>query len=511
MASVTAHAPNAGLAEGLSTKTIASLRGIISNRLRNEDLRVIRQFRDNSLQLMDHDSDIARICRQQQQLFWERTWHDHLHILRRELPNALNEILDTLEEEFGGRRESTPLRPEQKRQSSAPLTPQSASKEYAFEVTVANGVSKAPITPTEGVGLATGGRSPESATLPRINQSEVNGHQQRRVSTTSFTEAGSPEVPSPVLPSNKRSFDHEENSKESNKRAKNNQQDYSLEKRLLTLAQLKGDECIFRYRNCEGFYVLRCVRDRCKKAFGRDMVYFQSNPFKWDRAMAHFSLYGHGAKETEKIFHKYAWRVTDATEERNLEGLTGNRPAPPPKAHQSPDALTSPPKSPVTTRDKGKGPEKLINDFVRKTMSKNGASTSGPSKSGPPMSIPSSEQLPSRSPSTARKDPNEKQHPQQRDKQREEQPKNGNGGGRSGSEAATNVVPKEKSTNGDKPNDSVTVAVLPPGSSVPDSVSYEISEEEDEEFPSTEKLFNLRRRKDLSYEDVPLAADEFLN
>ncbi|KAI0594857.1 hypothetical protein F4775DRAFT_414419 [Biscogniauxia sp. FL1348] len=298
MTSVTPRVPSPDLAEGLSERTLANIRLIIGSRLRDEDLRVIKQFRDNSMQMMGHDSDITRICRQQQQLFWERTWHKHLQTLRRDLPKTINEILDGLEKEFEDRKVPTPPALEHEQHDSTPLTPQSASKERSREelpmpepVAKPAGLSvapMAPMTPMEGVVLEDGNESIRSFTMP---------------------------ITSPVESPSKRPLDHAESSKSANKRTKSAEQDND---RLLTLDELKEFECIFRYPGHEGFYVLRCERDRCRKSCGQDMIWFDSDPFRWQRAMAHFSIYGHGVKDEAKAFQKYAWRVIDATEERKL-------------------------------------------------------------------------------------------------------------------------------------------------------------------------------------------------
>ncbi|KAI1486740.1 hypothetical protein F5X96DRAFT_215448 [Biscogniauxia mediterranea] len=288
MASVIPRAPSPDIAEDISPKTLAIIRQTIGSRLRDEDLRVIKQFRDNSMQTIGHDSDMTRFCRRKQQLYWEREWHKHLQALRRDLPNTINEILDDLEKEFGDSKELTPPTLEHNNHGSTPLTPQSASKEYSREeFSVPEPVAKpagpptapmAPMTPMEGVVLEDGNESIRSFTMP---------------------------ITSPGESPSKRPFDHAESSRATNKRTKGAEQDND---RLLTLDRLREGECVFRYPGHEGFYVLRCERDRCRKKFSQDLIWFDSYPFRWQRAMAHFSLSGHGVKDEAKVFQKYAWR-----------------------------------------------------------------------------------------------------------------------------------------------------------------------------------------------------------
>ncbi|KAK6849724.1 hypothetical protein PG995_013557 [Apiospora arundinis] len=98
----------------------------------------------------------------------------------------------------------------------------------------------------------------------------------------------------------------------------------------IDLAQVKPDECIFRYKDMPGFYVLRCNNTKCKERLRTNgPYYFRAHPFQWNRAVNHFGGDGHGIKKEDGMFRSYARKVSDATEERNLSSPKARQPQTP--------------------------------------------------------------------------------------------------------------------------------------------------------------------------------------
>ncbi|RYP48809.1 hypothetical protein DL769_011163 [Monosporascus sp. CRB-8-3] len=105
-------------------------------------------------------------------------------------------------------------------------------------------------------------------------------------------------------------------------------------KRTIRIGDVKNDECVFRYGDRKGLYVLRCDRALCKKrerppGWGIGVategnseddgpIYFREYPFASYASWSHFRVLRHRTTNTDQVFGRYAYRVIGATEERNL-------------------------------------------------------------------------------------------------------------------------------------------------------------------------------------------------
>ncbi|KAI5918430.1 hypothetical protein F4810DRAFT_576809 [Camillea tinctor] len=511
MASVT---PPDVVAAHFSAKSLENIRLMIAKRLKDEDLRMMKQLRDISPQVMSDDPDFIRVYRQKQSLVWEQTWHDYLQTLRRDLPTIVTGILNDLEKEFCGYEEPTLPLPEHEQRRSEPLTPQSASKECAMDIDEPSVPAPVP----DPVPSTTGASGAPMAPIEGANRGDSSE------SVRSFRSFTMP-MTSPADVSNKRRLDHAEGSKTTNKRTKNAEQGSN---RVLTLSQLKEGECVFKYEGHEGFYVLRCERERCKKEFKQDMIWFDIYPFTPCRAEEHFSIPGHGVKDNAKIFQKFSWRVTDATEELNIDGPAHDLPAPP-----EPHRPASPPKSPATARDKGKEPAPPINQPARTSTSKDPGSNrrnscSGSSSSSVETVVNEPSALPTRPvPTTpARKVPDKTQR--HLDEMFSVRKPSGSATAtpkKSAYKPAVASSSKSSASGGGRKGKGVTIQTTLPAGPLfvasdlrndDDDESYrEEGEivEDDEGIPPLEEVItprSRRQRKDVSYEDVPLGSNEFL-
>ncbi|KXJ85656.1 hypothetical protein Micbo1qcDRAFT_221822 [Microdochium bolleyi] len=113
-------------------------------------------------------------------------------------------------------------------------------------------------------------------------------------------------------------------------------------KNVITMANVHDDECIHRFGQHEGLYVLRCSLATCKKrladiegasrqtnssrALGKMTVYFTASPLDRDRALNHFKGRGHNVRNIRDIYSRYAIRVTDAAMDRHLGDPADKRP-----------------------------------------------------------------------------------------------------------------------------------------------------------------------------------------
>ncbi|RYP06450.1 hypothetical protein DL765_009486 [Monosporascus sp. GIB2] len=105
-------------------------------------------------------------------------------------------------------------------------------------------------------------------------------------------------------------------------------------RRTIRIGDVKNDECVFRYGDRKGLYVLRCYRALCKKRErppGLGMgaategsseedgpIYFREYPFASYASWSHFRVLRHRTTNADQVFGRYAYRVIGATEERNL-------------------------------------------------------------------------------------------------------------------------------------------------------------------------------------------------
>ncbi|KAH8647217.1 hypothetical protein BX600DRAFT_555465 [Xylariales sp. PMI_506] len=125
---------------------------------------------------------------------------------------------------------------------------------------------------------------------------------------------------------------------------------------------LKPREHSFRYQGFEGEYVIRCNRTTCKEISNSKTIFFQCHPFKTGKAMDHFGGPGHNIKSEEQIFMRYAYKVVDDVNglgNETPDPTVANAPVTPPSRPQAhaakapAEALLTPPSS-VSARGKGK-------------------------------------------------------------------------------------------------------------------------------------------------------------
>ncbi|KAK9419653.1 hypothetical protein SUNI508_07139 [Seiridium unicorne] len=92
---------------------------------------------------------------------------------------------------------------------------------------------------------------------------------------------------------------------------------YARIDRRIELSELHTSECVFQIPNRTTFYVIRCDSRGCSSRV------VEKDPFKYKRAFNHFFRDHTEEPLTEaEIFERYAYEVTDATEDR-IEAHTG--------------------------------------------------------------------------------------------------------------------------------------------------------------------------------------------
>ncbi|CAJ2506626.1 Uu.00g078120.m01.CDS01 [Anthostomella pinea] len=355
-----------GSAEDLGAKVIADICEFTRKRVQDDVLRVLKQLRHESLKGGDkYDPETTRFYCQQQKVFFQGLEHDLVQSLRHGLPKALNCLLDELEEESNASSQQTT-----RSEHTPPPTPLAVSAELPCPPVDYDSDSpfpRAPVAPmsTPGLGLDL----PRRSATPQAPEDQTHNQRDRGFSP-SVTVMGSPVMQSTAGPSQeKRPHDQEEAPKRPNKRSRASNQGSAAQLhwdggKEVTMSQLPVDECVFTRKDRIGFYVLRCCKhDKCKKP-GCDFFYFTNHPYHEKRAYGHFVNRMHNRKNLQHVFNRYAVRVIDATEERNIgdKSLQYKKDS---HAETTPvvDAssyFASPPISPLTSRDKGKQPERPI-------------------------------------------------------------------------------------------------------------------------------------------------------
>ncbi|KAK8111984.1 uncharacterized protein PG998_008441 [Apiospora kogelbergensis] len=321
----------------------------VGEKLRRQDLETFEQELDEALR------DIPRTVKclawfAEQKRLYDAKCREYLELVRPELHRAIDTLIDKLENELATsqkdeQREATSLR--------TPQTPRTASNAFS-----------APSAPSSTFGPSQP-RAPEAAmdALSGIVSSSSRSAtmQAEDVRTASHTDdvedlfgengedEGSPaplracaDILSPANDApgaSKRRTGGEVTREESSKRRRrslpsNNDASAgdarTTNLKPIKLADVKPDECIFRYKELPGYYVLRCNKAVCKdKHRAKDIYYFRAHPFQWNRAVNHFSGENHGIKKEDLMMKKYAREVSDATEECNLSNAKSRQPTTP--------------------------------------------------------------------------------------------------------------------------------------------------------------------------------------
>ncbi|KAI1085473.1 hypothetical protein F5B20DRAFT_518471 [Whalleya microplaca] len=363
MASPTSVSPSVRSVEAFSVRILENIVTLVGDRLKDEELKLLKQARDDPLRSLNNlDPDTSRFFRLQQQQLYQGIWHDLLQKLRRELPQALCDLLKGLEGEMELNEE-----PMAQTQDSALMSPRSATFDFTDAAPSDDIMDiSMPTVPVAEMGASTlGVRSPARSVTPPPDEQLPNKNKPTGSSTTSPSKIGSPVI-TPTAEGSKRPLSSTESPTGPNKRARISQQNYvhyyrgAPPRKPIRLADRKVDECVFRYKNHEGLYILRCNRTSCKDKNRGEIIIFQSDPFKYNLAMNHFSGQGHGIRDADEIFNKYARKVLDATEELNLKRTKQTHPTATATGSAGSRVIT-PSTSPQTSRDKGKQPERQIN------------------------------------------------------------------------------------------------------------------------------------------------------
>ncbi|RYP78064.1 hypothetical protein DL771_000757 [Monosporascus sp. 5C6A] len=150
-------------------------------------------------------------------------------------------------------------------------------------------------------------------------------------------------------------------------------------RRTIRISDVKDDECVFRYGDRKGLYVLRCYRALCKRrerppgstvgaategnSEEDGPIYFREYPFASYASWSHFRVLRHRTTNADQVFGRYAYRVIGATDERNVrkpdpdpdDQLRAKQPF---RQRRSRGGLS--PISVVGREDRGKQPERAI-------------------------------------------------------------------------------------------------------------------------------------------------------
>ncbi|KAI1817756.1 hypothetical protein GGS20DRAFT_582256 [Poronia punctata] len=319
---------NAGLVEALAAGAADTVAALARKGLRDEAFARVAAMRDAALPPGHPDGQ--QFTGGMQHIF-EGILDGVFRIIRDELPKTLDTLFDDLLQEFRG-----------------------------------GGASVTPITPAPTSG-------------PVAKPALVDANAEPVYAPTTADRSQSPVLGSVSGPHNKRASEQDEPCPAPKKRAKRTSQTtgkVSIRKPIQLWA-VRDDECIFRYKDCEGFFVLRCNFRKCKKDVRIDApIVFTSYPFADGLASEHFKWAGHKVSlEESAIFDKFAIPVEGATAEQNLsKDHRGCR-----AGSSSTSLFVSSPEIPQVSPNKGKAPETPVNQHRRHTTTTAKASA-GPSQ-----------------------------------------------------------------------------------------------------------------------------------
>ncbi|KAI1324191.1 hypothetical protein F5Y16DRAFT_381820 [Xylariaceae sp. FL0255] len=335
--------------EILAAGAIADISNVIETRLREKHLKEIIDEKDKLLRsARPGDSDVTRALRRRKLEAVEELWAEIMQNLELELPKALDLLFEDLKREYE--------QPSSRRRNSiTPLTPPTTSRGLPILTNQAATFRERSLTPQE------------------LYVGDVE---------TSMTEAGSPRPPQSP---NKRTLDSTELASPCNTKKKAKRTPHSAQKipendttpnRTIYVRDclLNKGECIFKYGDHTGYYVLRCNYNKCKERLKIEggPIFFQSHPFEDGVAMEHFGGEGHNIRTEQEVFRKFARRVSDANKEHNVEKTMS------PRRDGERSVPISPP--PINNRDKGKQPtQSLLSLFDRRKPANERPSTSGAS------------------------------------------------------------------------------------------------------------------------------------
>ncbi|ORY58736.1 uncharacterized protein BCR38DRAFT_489093 [Pseudomassariella vexata] len=350
-----------------------TLRETIAEKLKHEGLRLLEKARDEAIwSIKPGDGNPWFLSRQQQHLYVENC-RELLQRCRPWLHAAIDEMLDELDQEADsdGTAALSTWR-------SPPITPRPISNAFLItptRVSAATPQTKAPVAPMESpCGRM---RSPaKSVTLPATEHDpELNNVEKETVGATG---AASTLILTSAAGTSKRRNNDPEASKESNKRVKTASKPTTNPVQIIDVYR---GECIFRYKDSSELYVLRCNLTKCKEK-GRPL-FFQADPFKYNRALNHFGGEVHNIKDPDEIWIRYARRVIGAASTRNLGTPKSKQPDISPISTETPNRLRngapSPTTSPTAGRDKGKQPEKPTTPLASRAASGTAKSASSTS------------------------------------------------------------------------------------------------------------------------------------
>ncbi|RYO81930.1 hypothetical protein DL766_001048 [Monosporascus sp. MC13-8B] len=344
----------------------AFVRETIGRKLRAEELKPLEEARDEALRSIDprHPSPWSFVCE------LGARHADACHgVLRRvgpELHAALDGLLDELRHEFelgssggGGGRYSTVAAVavgQNPDTAAVPLTPPSASTRgenegaakvlRSFEdilsgsprVAEAAAPSACP-SPSPPVNCERDQRGvdPNPSVIGRsasltVGRSPISMSRPTFQGPTNATNSNNNRPPSPPSADDAAPVTADESQKPKWKKKAINAG--AAFRRTIRIGDVKNDECVFRYGDRKGLYVIRCYRELCKKRErppGSGMgaategsseedgpIYFREYPFASYASWSHFRVLRHRTTNADQVFGRYAYRVIGATEERNL-------------------------------------------------------------------------------------------------------------------------------------------------------------------------------------------------
>ncbi|KAI0409678.1 hypothetical protein F4802DRAFT_593315 [Xylaria palmicola] len=364
--------------ERLGTAVLADIKSTVARRLVDEHLHHFVRSRDELLRLeRPDDSETIRLLRHQILHGLEQAWNNVLQRLRSGLPDALDQLFNSLQLQFHVA-ENARDGPRSTRSLSPPPTSTELPSvtNYTFEPVLSDlsdifETASPPNTRARSITLA-----------PNVTAAEDD----EGPSATVGMEG--PVVCSAGKVSNKRAVDRDEPVVVSPPKRTRRTPQTSIHKppghrvaikRRLSLRDVLSGECVFSYGGYPEVYVLRCSQLKCKRRLKRDgPTIFTSHPFRDGLALGHFDGKGHNMDSEAEIFRKFAIQVIDTDIERNTEKKAAT--------HTPPESDLSGPEDggeDVTLRPtstKGKKPERPYDLYQPYTRTVE-ASTSTPASS----------------------------------------------------------------------------------------------------------------------------------
>ncbi|RYP43859.1 hypothetical protein DL768_009607 [Monosporascus sp. mg162] len=344
---------------------IADVHETIGRKLRDKSLKPLEQARDEALRSMDprHPSPWSFVC--ELGASYAEAWHGVLRRVRPKLHATIDDLMDELCREFesggggGGGGHFSAAAAQNPDAATVLLTPASAAAREGDEgapgvlrsfESILSGSSRAPAAaapsacpspslpvncepdkrdadPNPSVidraASLTEGRSPISMPLPTF----------QGVTNTATADSNKKRPPPPPSPDEAAPVTAYESQGPKMKKKKTISTGAAF-KRTIRIGDVKDDECVFRYGDRKGLYVLRCDRALCKKrerppgsgvgaategnSEEEGLIYFREYPFASYASWSHFRVLRHRTTNADQVFGRYAYRVIGATEERNL-------------------------------------------------------------------------------------------------------------------------------------------------------------------------------------------------